>query len=66
MQGPSVWGAIENKRKSREQTPSRRILLRQFRGVAFIRGVDLEGILANLALPAIFAEHVFHEPDDES
>jgi hypothetical protein len=41
-------------------------LLRQFRGVAFTRGVDLEGTLANLALATVFAEHVFHKPDDKS
>jgi hypothetical protein len=39
---------------------------RTFPGLVLVGGVDLERALADLALPAIFAEHVLHEPDDIS
>src|SRR5258708_31349339 len=40
------------------------ILLRQLGSVDFAFGVDLQAALANFPLPAMFAEHVFYEPDD--
>jgi len=40
-------------------------LLREFRGHVLAGGVDLHGALADLDLPAVIAEHIFHEADDK-
>jgi hypothetical protein len=40
--------------------------LRQFRGLALIRSIDLQRTLADFRLPAVFAEHVLHETNDKS
>src|SRR6516165_6856671 len=40
-------------------------LLGKFRGHAFAGGVDFHGALADFDLPAVIAEHIFHEADDK-
>src|SRR5215471_16756273 len=40
-------------------------LLGKFRGHAFVGGVDFHGALADFDLPAVIAEHIFHEADDK-
>ncbi|PJG57223.1 hypothetical protein CVM73_02135 [Bradyrhizobium forestalis] len=40
------------------------LCFRPLRGLVLVRGVDLERALTDLALPAVLAEHVLHEPDD--
>src|ERR1700758_1572207 len=40
-------------------------LLGEFRGHSFAGGVDFHGALADLDLPAVIAEHIFHEADDK-
>jgi hypothetical protein len=34
-------------------------------GLALSRSVDLQDLLADLGLPTVIAEHIFHEADDE-